>query len=110
MPGELPAVHVNPEHEVAALLGRAAPLTRDGSRRLPALETIAEQGARNVLIKGDSGCFALLREERHTQLLHASTPRLEAVSAVGAGRFDPREAARLVGTVQVDELERVTAE
>ena len=100
-----------------------------------ALETIAEQGARNVLIKGDSGCFALLREERRARLLHALTPRLEAVSAVGAGdallagfiaarleerpledalrvavatgaasilevgagRFDPREAARLVG-------------
>ena len=113
-----------------------------------ALETIAEQGARNVLIKGDSGCFALLREERRTHLLHASTPRLEAVSAVGAGdvllagfiaarlderplaealctavatgaasilevgagRFDPREAARLAATVRVDELEPVAAD
>ncbi len=113
-----------------------------------ALETIAEQGARNVLIKGETGCFALLREERHARLLHALTPRLEAVSAVGAGdvllagfiaarledrpleealqiavatgaasilevgagRFDPREAARLVATVHVDELEPVAAD
>jgi 1-phosphofructokinase family hexose kinase len=113
-----------------------------------ALETIAEQGARNVLIKGATGCFALLREDRHTRLLHASAPRVEAVSAVGAGdvllagfiaarlddrpleealraavatgaasilevgagRFDPREAARLAATVRVDELEPVGAD
>ncbi len=113
-----------------------------------ALESIAEQGARNVLIKGESGCFALLREERRTQLFHASAPRLEAVSTVGAGdvllagfiaarlderpfdealraavatgaasilevgagRFDPREAARLAATVKVDELEPVAAD
>jgi 1-phosphofructokinase/tagatose 6-phosphate kinase len=113
-----------------------------------ALETIAEQGARNILIKGETGCFALLREERRARLLHALTPRLEAVSAVGAGdtllagfiaarledrpleealrvavatgaasilevgagRFDPREAARLVATVHIDELEPVAAD
>ncbi len=39
-----------------------------------ALETIAEQGARNVLIKGETGCFALLREERRT----AAPPRADA--------------------------------
>ncbi len=113
-----------------------------------ALETIAEQGARNVLIKGETDCFALLREERHARLLHALTPRLEAVSVVGAGdvllagfiaarleerpleealriavatgaasilevgagRFDPREATRLVGSVRVEELETVAAD
>lgn len=120
----------------------------DGEDFRMALETIAEQGARNVLIKGETGCFALLREERRTRLLHASAPRLEAVSAVGAGdvllagfiaarladrpleealraavatgaasilevgagRFDPREAARLVAAVRVDELQPVVAD
>ena len=108
-----------------------------------ALDAIADRGARNVLITEESGCFALVREDRRPRRLHASAPRLEPASAVGsgdvllaaflaasaaerpleetlrgavaagaastlalgAGRFDPREAARLVGGVRVDELE-----
>ena len=50
-----------------------------------ALDAIAEIGPRNVLITRDDGCFALLREDRTVRRLHAQAPRLEAVSAVGAG-------------------------
>jgi 1-phosphofructokinase family hexose kinase len=113
-----------------------------------ALDAVAEMGARNVLITQESGSFALLREERKPRRLHASAPRVEPVSAVGAGdvllaaflagrlegrpaddalrlavaagtsstlevgagRFDPREAGRLVNLVQVVELEPVPSE
>jgi 1-phosphofructokinase/tagatose 6-phosphate kinase len=50
-----------------------------------ALDAIAEVGPRNVLITRDDGCVALLREERSVRRLHAQAPRLEPVSAVGAG-------------------------
>ena len=50
-----------------------------------ALDAIAEVGPRNVLITRDDGCVALLREDRHVRRFHAQAPRLEAVSAVGAG-------------------------
>jgi 1-phosphofructokinase family hexose kinase len=52
---------------------------------LVALDTIAEQGARNVLITHEAGCFALLREDRSKHRYRANLARLEAVSAVGAG-------------------------
>jgi 1-phosphofructokinase/tagatose 6-phosphate kinase len=113
-----------------------------------ALEDIAELGARNVLITQESGCYAWLREERGAaKRLRASAPRVEALSAVGAGdvllagflaaryeertaeealraavaagaastleigagRFEPREAGRLIGGVEVVELEPVPA-
>jgi 1-phosphofructokinase/tagatose 6-phosphate kinase len=110
-----------------------------------ALEDIAELGPRNVLITQESGAYALLREERSAKRYRATAPRLEALSAVGAGdvllaaflaalyegrqseealraavgagaastleigagRFEPREAARLASDVQVVELEPV---
>ena len=50
-----------------------------------ALEQIAELGARNVLITNESGCFALLREERKTRRFRALAPQVEPVSAVGTG-------------------------
>jgi 1-phosphofructokinase/tagatose 6-phosphate kinase len=50
-----------------------------------ALDAIAEIGPRNVLITRDDGCVALLREDRNVRRFHAQAPRLEAVSAVGAG-------------------------
>ncbi len=50
-----------------------------------ALEHIAELGARNVLITDENGCFALLREGRKTRRYRAIAPRVETVSAVGAG-------------------------
>ena len=112
------------------------------------LDSIAEQGARNVLVTQESGCFAFLRADRETHRYRAAAPRVEPVSAVGsgdvllaaflaarldgkddeealkvavatgtastlevgAGRFDPREAGRLVGAVEVEELEPVAAE
>jgi 1-phosphofructokinase family hexose kinase len=113
-----------------------------------ALNAIAERGARNVLITQESGCFALLREERVTQRFRAIAPSVEPVSVVGsgdvllaaflaarlrgepaeealrvavasgtastlevgAGRFEQREAARLVNAVEVTELEPVVSE
>jgi 1-phosphofructokinase family hexose kinase len=109
------------------------------------LDSIAEQGARNVLITQESGCFALLREERTRRRFRARAPQVEPVSVVGsgdvllaaflaarlggkppedalraavaagaastlevgAGRFDPREEARLAGSLEVTELEPV---
>jgi len=114
---------------------------------LMALETIADLGARNVLITEETSCFALLREERQVRRLRASIGRLEPVASVGAGdvlvagflaarvdgrpldealrsavgcaassvlelgagRFDPREAARLAGEVELEELDAVSA-
>ena len=111
------------------------------------LETIAELGARNVLITEESGAFGLFREERKVRRFHAVAPRLEALSAVGsgdvflaaflaarlegrppdealrgavaaggastlevgAGRYEPREAGRLVAGVRVEELEPIGA-
>jgi 1-phosphofructokinase family hexose kinase len=49
------------------------------------LDAIAELGARNVLITQESGCFALLREEKQVRRLRAVAPVLEVVSAVGSG-------------------------
>jgi 1-phosphofructokinase/tagatose 6-phosphate kinase len=50
-----------------------------------ALDTIAEIGARNVIISYENGCFALFREERVTRRYHASVGRIDPVAAVGAG-------------------------
>lgn len=112
-----------------------------------ALDAIAELGARSVLVTQETGCFALLREERKPRRLHAAAPRVDTISVVGsgdvllaaflagrlegrpaddalrlavaagtastlevgAGRFDPREAGRLVNRVRVDELEPVAS-
>ena len=112
-----------------------------------ALDAIAEMGARNVHITLETGCFALVREERQMRRYRARAPQLEPVSIlgagdvflarwlaalaeertaeeslrlavaagsasvleVGAGRFDPKEAARLVALVEVDELQPVAA-
>jgi fructose-1-phosphate kinase PfkB-like protein len=98
-----------------------------------------------VLITNESGCFALLREDRVTRRYCATIPREEPVSKVGAGdtllgafiaaraqqrpledqlraavaagaastaevgagRFDPRHAARLQPKVEVTELTTV---
>jgi 1-phosphofructokinase family hexose kinase len=112
-----------------------------------ALESIADMGARSVLITTERGCVALLREERDARRFRAHAPRIEPVSAVGsgdvllagylagrhvgrtheeslrgavaagaastlevgAGRFDPRQAARLHAGVELSELEPVEA-
>jgi 1-phosphofructokinase family hexose kinase len=50
-----------------------------------ALDRIAELGARNVLVTTESGCFALLREDRTIRRFRVTAPRVEPVSAVGSG-------------------------
>jgi fructose-1-phosphate kinase PfkB-like protein len=108
-----------------------------------ALETIAEMGARNVIISEESSCFALIRADRKRRRFHAVPPRVDPVSAVGAGdvllagylaasllekppdeavraavaaavastlelgagRLNPREAARQQSAVELQELE-----
>jgi 1-phosphofructokinase family hexose kinase len=52
---------------------------------LMALDTIAEFGARNVHITLESGCYALLREDRQVRRFKALAPNIEPVSVVGAG-------------------------
>jgi 1-phosphofructokinase/tagatose 6-phosphate kinase len=112
---------------------------------LMALDAIAELGARNVHITLESGCYALLREERQVRRFRALAPTVEAISTVGAGdvllaqyiaahlagkpadealklavaagaastlevgagRFDPRDAGRLVAGVEVADLAAV---
>jgi 1-phosphofructokinase family hexose kinase len=49
------------------------------------LDAIAELGARNVLVTQESGCFALLREEREVHRFRARSPQVELVSGVGSG-------------------------
>jgi 1-phosphofructokinase family hexose kinase len=49
------------------------------------LDEIAALGARNVLITLETGCYALLRDDREEHRVRATAPRLEAVSQVGAG-------------------------
>ena len=68
--------------EAEALVGQEF---HDDEDFLLALDRIAELGARNVLITTESGCVALLREEREAQRYRADAPRLEPVSTVGAG-------------------------
>jgi 1-phosphofructokinase/tagatose 6-phosphate kinase len=114
---------------------------------LMALDALAELGARNVLITMDTGCFALVREDRRTHRFRAIAAQTEPVSAVGAGdvllaqwiaasvvagrppqealrlavaagaastlevgagMFDPRDAARLAAAVELRELHAVS--
>ena len=49
------------------------------------LDEIAELGPRNVLISVEAGCFALVRDDREEHRVRGSSPRLEAVSTIGAG-------------------------
>ncbi len=68
--------------EAEALVGQEF---HDDEDFLLAVDRIAEMGARNVLITTESGCVALLHEERAACRFRASAPRLEPVSTVGAG-------------------------
>jgi 1-phosphofructokinase/tagatose 6-phosphate kinase len=142
------ATHAEPflvspnEREAESLAGQEF---HDDDDFLGGLETIAELGARNVLITRESGCWALLRHEREQHRYRALAPRVDPVSAVGsgdvllagfiaarldgrsdeealrfavaagaastlelgAGRVEEREAGRLVGGVEVAQLEPV---
>jgi 1-phosphofructokinase/tagatose 6-phosphate kinase len=71
------------QSEAEALVGQE--FHDDDDFRL-ALDSIADMGARNVLITTDQGCLALLREERaDAQRFRAVAPRVEPVSTVGGG-------------------------
>jgi 1-phosphofructokinase/tagatose 6-phosphate kinase len=70
------------EREAEALVGQEF---NDDDDFLAGLETIAELGARNVLITRESGCWALLRAERQASRYRAEAPRVDPVSAVGSG-------------------------
>ena len=132
------------QREAEALVGQEFSEEADF---LMALDTIADLGARNVLITQETSCFALFREERRVRRMRASVPRIEPVAPVGAGdvllagflaarfngrpvdealrsalgcaaasvlelgagRFDPREASRLAGLVELEELDPVSA-
>jgi 1-phosphofructokinase/tagatose 6-phosphate kinase len=144
-------VHAEPllvspnQREAEALVGQEF---HDDDDFLTGLETIAELGARNVLVTRESGCWALLRTERRTSRYRAVATRVEPVSAVGsgdvllagfiaarlegrsdeealgsavaagaastleigAGRFEQREAGRLVAGVEVAQLEPVASD
>jgi 1-phosphofructokinase family hexose kinase len=109
------------------------------------LDEIADLGARNVIVTHDTGCYALLREDRSPMRVRARAPEVEPVSTVGAGdtllagfiaarvsgrsfedavrsavaagaasvleagpgRFDPREASRLIPLVTLERLEPI---
>jgi 1-phosphofructokinase family hexose kinase len=75
------------------------------------LDAIAERGARNVLITQESGCFALLREERKVVRYRASAPSIEPVSAVGSGDvlLAAFLAAQLKGEASEDALRAAVA-
>jgi 1-phosphofructokinase family hexose kinase len=70
------------QSEAEALVGQEF---RDPEDFVLALDDIAEQGARNVLISYETGCYALLREERQVRRFRAECERVDAISAVGAG-------------------------
>ena len=76
-----------------------------------ALDTVAELGARNVLISQETGCYALLREQRKPELLHAAAPKVEPASVVGAGDvlLAAFLAARLEGRPSEDALRTAVA-
>jgi 1-phosphofructokinase/tagatose 6-phosphate kinase len=70
------------QHEAEQLVGQEL---QDDEDFLWALDAIAEMGARNVQITLETGCFALVREERTAKRYRAVAPQLEPVSVVGAG-------------------------
>jgi fructose-1-phosphate kinase PfkB-like protein len=70
------------QREAESLVGQEF---HDEEDFLMALDAIAELGARNVLITHETGCYALLREDRNEVRLRARAPELEAVSRIGAG-------------------------
>src|SRR5262249_13754612 len=57
----------------------------DDADFLMALDTIAEMGARNVHITLETGCYALVREERQVKRVGARAPQHRTGSPVGAG-------------------------
>jgi 1-phosphofructokinase family hexose kinase len=69
-------------HEAEELVGHEF---NDEADLTAGLDEIAELGPRNVLISVDTGCYALVRDDREEHRVRGSSPRLEAVSTIGAG-------------------------
>ena len=57
----------------------------DDDELVSALDEVVDLGARNVILTKESGCVALLREDRGELRLRATVPTLDPVSAIGAG-------------------------
>ena len=76
-----------------------------------ALDQIAEMGARNVLITTETGCAALLRDEREPRRYRVVAPRVEPVSTVGSGDvlLAAYLAARHVGRAHDESLRSAVA-
>lgn len=70
------------QHEAEALVGHEF---HDEDDLAAGLDEVAVLGARNVLITVETGCFALLREDRSEVRLRVRVPRQDPVSAAGAG-------------------------
>jgi 1-phosphofructokinase family hexose kinase len=70
------------QREAESLVGQEF---SDDEDFLIALDTIADLGARNVLITQETSCFGLFREERTVRRVRASIERIEPVASVGAG-------------------------
>ncbi|MBV8480832.1 MAG: 1-phosphofructokinase family hexose kinase [Actinobacteria bacterium] len=70
------------QREAESLVGQEF---SDDADFLMALDTIADLGARNVLITQESSCFALMHEEKTVRRFRASIDRLEPIASVGAG-------------------------
>ena len=70
------------QHEAEGLVGQEL---GDDEDFLMALDAIAEMGAKNVLLTLVSGAFGFTREERRARRFHVTAPKVETVSAVGAG-------------------------
>ncbi len=68
--------------EAEALVGQEF---HDDEDFVLALDQIADRGARNVLITTESGCYALLREDKTVHRYRVEAPRVEAISRVGSG-------------------------
>jgi 1-phosphofructokinase family hexose kinase len=70
------------QHEAESLVGQEF---QDDEDFRMALDTIADLGARNVLITQETACFALFREDKTVRRWRAAIGRIEPVAAVGAG-------------------------
>jgi 1-phosphofructokinase family hexose kinase len=70
------------QHEAEGLVGQEL---NDDEDFLMALDAIADLGAKSVLLTLVSGAFGLAREDRRPRRFQAVAPKVETVSAVGAG-------------------------
>ena len=82
------------QHEAEQLVGQEL----DGEDDfVMALDQIAEMGARNVHITMETGCFALVREERQVRRYRAGAPQRRSGLGARRRRRLPRALARRAG-------------